>query len=158
MRMELRTATPEDAKGVALVMKQSYRIDSLAEGEEIFKEEMAAHHRFVVAAEGHEIIGFASWTVRDLPRHELGELNRIAVHPDHRGKNIGEGLFFFLVQDAKKFYLDRGKRLRKLFVMTHASNHVARQFYAKVGFKLEATLKDHYYRGEDECVYSMFFD
>ena len=156
--MELRQATMEDTKGIAIVMKQSYRIDSISEAESVFKEEMEKHHHFVVAASGYEIIGFASWTVRDLPKHQLAELNRIAVHKDYREKNIGEGLFYFLLQDTKRYYQERGHKLRKMFVMTHASNHVARMFYQKVGFKLEATLKDHYYKGEDECIYSMFFD
>lgn len=155
--MDLRQAAPDDAKGIAHIMKQSYKIDSVPEAESVFQEEMEKHHHFVVAAVGYDIIGFASWTVRDLPRHELAELNRIAVHQDHRGRRIGEGLFYFLLQDVKRYYLGRGHKLRKMFVMTHASNHVARKFYEKVGFKLEATLRDHYYKGEDECVYSMFF-
>jgi len=155
--MDLRQATVGDTAGVARVMAQSYKIDSLAEAEDVFREEMEKGHYFLVATIGGEVVGFVSWTMRDLPRHELAELNRIAVDEEHRGKKIGEGLFYFLIQNAKEFYRGRKHRLRKLFVMTHASNKVARGFYEKVGFRLEATLKDHYYDGENECIYSMFF-
>ena len=30
-------------------------------------------------------------------------------------------------------------------------------FYEKVGFKHETTLKDHYYKDQDERVYTIFF-
>ena len=155
--MELRQGTLDDAKGIAYVMTHAYKIKTIPEAENVFKDETERRHRFVVATTGYDIIGFASWTVRDLPKHELAELNRIAVHKEHRGKGIMEGLFYFLVQDAKRYYADHNQRLRKLFVMTHASNEAAREFYEEVGFKIEATLRDHYYPGEDECVYSMFF-
>jgi len=155
--MELRQAALDDAKGIARIMQQSYNIESVPEAETIFVDEAEKCHHYLVATMGFDIIGFASWTVRDLPIHQLAELNRIAVDEEHRGKNIGSGLFYFLVQDAKRYYAEHGQRLRKMFVTTHASNEVARAFYEKIGFKLEATLKDHYYQGEDECIYSMFF-
>ncbi|NOZ23129.1 MAG: GNAT family N-acetyltransferase [Planctomycetes bacterium] len=155
--MELRRAALDDAKGIARIMKEGYNIDTIADAEGVFTDEMERFHRYVVATMGYDIMGFASWTLRDLPRHELAELRRIAIHKEHRHKGIGAGLFYYLVQDAKRYYHEQGFRLRKMFTTCHASNNVARAFYEKIGFKLEATLKDHYYEGEDECIYSTFF-
>ena len=139
-------------------MMQSYRIDSLREGMNTFKEEAKRGHRYLVATEGNTVIGFISWTVHDLPKHELAELNRVAVAKEHRGKGVARALFRYMIGDMKRFYAAHGKKLRKVYLMTHGSNRVARAFYRKMGLRLEARLKDHYYGGEDECVYSMFFE
>ena len=81
-------------------------------------------------------------------------MDRIAVVSDHRGKGIAKELFNRLVEDANK---ELNGKLRKLFLFTHASNKRAHKFYEKLGMKHEATLKDHFYKGEDEWVYSVFF-
>ncbi|MEW6357100.1 MAG: GNAT family N-acetyltransferase [Planctomycetota bacterium] len=154
--MELRRAALEDAKGIARVMKESYKIDSIAEAENVFVEEMEKFHNFVVATMRYDIMGFASWSVRDLPKHELAEINRMAVHAEHRGKGIGNSLFYYLVQDAKRYYHEQGFKLRKVFCTVHASNEAGRAFFEKMDMKLEAALKDHYYQGVDECIYSLF--
>ena len=92
-----------------------------------------------------------------LPKHELVELDRIAVLPEYRGKGIARQLFQALIDDAKSELRKHDKSIRKLFLMTHASNERAHKFYEKMGMKHETTLKDHYYKGEDERVYSIFF-
>jgi len=58
----------------------------------------------------------------------------------------------------REFYNIKGFKLRKLFLQTHVSNVRAQNFYKKIGFFHEATLKDHYYNGEDEMIFSMFFE
>jgi RimJ/RimL family protein N-acetyltransferase len=40
--------------------------------------------------------------------------------------------------------------------MTHADNLRAQAFYRKMGLQAEATLKDHFYKGKDEIVMSLF--
>ena len=61
------------------------------------------------------------------------------------------------LKDAKSFYRKHRLKARKLYLMTHADNTRAQKFYEKLGFKHETTLKEHYYEGKDEMVYSMFF-
>jgi len=50
-----------------------------------------------------------------------------------------------------------GENIRKLYLLTHEDNIDAHIFYEKVGFVHETTLKDHYYKDQNERVYSKFF-
>lgn len=156
--MRIRKAAIKDAKGIANVLVQSYNIKDLKEGINTFKNEIKRQHHYIVAEENGKITGIVTWLMHGLPKHQLCELDRIAVLPEYRGKGIAKELFNVLVKDAKKFYKENKSRLRKLYLMTHADNIRAHKFYEKLGFKHETTLKQHYYKDKDEYVYSMFFD
>jgi len=153
----IRKATIQDAEAIALVLKESYNIDSISEGTEVFTEELAKGNRYLVCIEDGKLAGFVTWYVHGLAKHGLCELDRIAVLPDFRGKGVAKQLFDGLVDDAKKWYSKRGGALRKLYLNTHDDNPRAQKFYEKMGFSHEVTLKDHYYKGKDERVYSIFF-
>ncbi len=155
--MNVRNAAERDAESVAKVLLESYNISSINEGKNVFLSELGKEHNYVVLEDNNGIVGIASWTVHDLPKHQLAEMNRIAVLEKCRGKGYAQKLFEGLLAEIKKFYVGKGLRLRKLYLMTHKSNERARRFYEKLGFKHEAELKEHYYDGENECVYSMFF-
>jgi ribosomal protein S18 acetylase RimI-like enzyme len=156
--MRLRKAVEKDAEQVAAVMLQSYNMQSKEEAIDAFKREMRQDKNFIVAEEKDAIIGIASWQMHDVPHHSLAELHRIAVLPDARGKGIAQKVFDFLLKDCDSFYKEKGHALRKIFVLTHGSNKRAHRFYEKLGFRLEAKLPNHYYHGEDEFVFSMFFN
>lgn len=156
--MEYRPATGADARGVAAVLIQSYNIASLEEGEAAFREELGRGIRYLVAVEEGRVLGLTSWMPHGLPKHGLAELDRIAVSPEMRGKGVAAELFRALLADAEAHYRTHGHGLRKLFLMTHADNLTAQAFYRKMGFRAEATLKDHFYKGKDEIVMSLFRD
>ncbi len=156
--MKFRKATPNDAIGIATVLKECYNIKSIKEGVEVFKNEVLKQYNYIVADDNGRIAGLVTWQMHGLPKHQLCELDRIAVLPEYRGRGVGKALFNALVKDADSAYRKYGFRLRKLYLLTHKSNKGAQAFYKKLGFKHEATLKDHYYKGEDEFVFSMFFD
>jgi ribosomal protein S18 acetylase RimI-like enzyme len=156
-KIKFRKAVSEDADGVAEVLLRSYNMKDHAEARQAFLVELQMKKHFVVAEEEGKIVGVVSWCVHDLPKHQLAELHRIAVLPEHRGKGIAKQLFNALLEDCGAFYKEKGTRLRKLFLLTHASNKTAHAVYEKLGFKPEARLPNHYYDGEDEIVYSMFF-
>ena len=99
-----------------------------------------------------------TWAAHGLRKHQLCELDRIAVLPEYRGKGVARKLFDALIKDAKAYYKKNNSKLRKLYLLTHADNKRAHKFYEKLGFRHETTLKEHYYKGRDEFVYSMFFD
>ena len=154
----IRKARLEDAEGIAKVLKESYNIDSLEEGKQVFLSEMKKDYHYIVAEEAGRILGVVTWTIHDLPKHQLAELNKIAVLPEFRGKGIAKLLFEGLIKNCQEFYGKHKTKLRKLYTLTHESNKRAHKFYEKMGFKHETTLKGHYYKGEDERVYSIFFD
>ena len=156
--MRIRKATIKDAKGIANVLVQSYNIKDLKEGIDVFKNETKKFHHYIVAEENKKIIGIVTWLMHGLPKHQLCELDRIAVLPEYRGKGVAGKLFDALIKDAKLFYKKNKSKLRKLYLLTHADNTRAHKFYEKLGFKHETTLKEHYYKGKDEYVYSVFFE
>ncbi len=155
--MKIRKAAIKDAKGIANVLVQSYNIKGLREGLNTFNNEVKKQHNYIVAEDNGKVIGIVTWLVHGLPKHQLCELDRIAVLPEYRGKGIARQLFNALIRDAKAFYKKNKSRLRKLYLLTHADNIRAHKFYEKLGFGHETTLKEHYYKDKDEYVYSMFF-
>ncbi len=155
--MKIRKANPKDSKGIASVLIQSYNIKDLKEGISVFKSETKKYHHYIVAEDNCKVIGIVTWLMHGLFNHQLCELDRIAVSPEYRGKGIAKKLFEAMVKDAKSFYKKDRFKLRKLYLLTHADNIRAHRFYEKLGFKYETTLKEHYYKGKDEYVYSMFF-
>src|SRR3989344_6654496 len=157
MAMKIRKATSNDAKGIANVLVQSYNIKNLKEGIDTFKNEIKKQYHYIIAEEKGKIIGIVTWLMHGLPKHQLAELDRIAVLPEYRGKGISKQLFNALIKDAKAFYKINKSKLRKLYLLTHADNTRAQKFYEKLGFRHETALKQHYYKDKDEYVYSMFF-
>ena len=156
--MKFRKATAKDINGIARILVESYNIKDIKEGKEVFKTETKNSHNFIVADDKKKIIGLVTWLMHGLPKHQLAELDRIAVLPDYRGKGVAKELFAALIKDANTFYKKHDSKLRKLFLLTHSNNKEAHKFYKKMGFKHETTLKQHYYQKKDEFVFSMFFD
>ena len=155
--MRFRKAKLKDAGGIAEVLTKSYNIKGLREGISVFKNETKKLHRYIVADDGEKIAGIVTWAVHGLPKHQLCELDRIAVLPECQGRGIAKNLLNALIKDANAYYKKHGQKLRKLYLLTHDHNKRAHRFYEKAGFKHEATLKKHYYKNKDEYVYSMFF-
>ena len=156
--MKFRKAASKDAKGIAKVLVESYNIKDVREGINVFKSETKKFHNYIVADDNGKVAGIVTLVFHGLPKHQLCELDRIAVLPKYRGKGVAKKLFDALVNDAKKYYKKNNSKLRKLYILTHADNKKAHKFYEKLGLKHETTLKDHYYKNKDEFVYSMFFD
>jgi len=152
---KIRTAIIDDADNIADILIKSYNMTSI-EARTTFINESKIFN-FIVVEKGKEIIGLVSWVMHGLPKHGLCELNRIAVLPAERGKGIGKTLFDNLVKDAEQFFRDNDSRLRKIFLFTHETNKAAEKFYTSVGLDSEAKLKNHYYDGVDELVFSKFF-
>ena len=157
MDMKITKASLKDGKGIANVLVKSYNIKNIMEGVDVFKNETSRQYHYIIAEDKGKVIGLVTWVMHGLPKHELFELDRIAVLPGYRGKGIAQKLFHALIKDAKLFYRKHKLKARKLYLMTHADNTRAQKFYEKLGFTHETTLKEHYYQGKDELVYSMFF-
>ena len=94
-----------------------------------------------------KVVGFITWRNVGKPKHKLVEVTRVEVSPKHRIRGVASSLFKRMLKKIE---------FRKLFLTCHASNYTAHKFYEKMGMKLETKLKDHYYDGENEWVYSLF--
>ena len=156
--MRIRKAKDEDTNKIAEVLFESGLAKTYDEGEEMYVRETRKGDKYIVAEEDEEILGIITWVFQGAYRHELSELYHIGVKNKARGKGVAQALFWKLIYDINKIYREKGQQLRKLYLLTHDDNTVAQKFYEKVGMTHEATLRDHFYSGKPERVYSIFFE
>ena len=155
--IKYRKATQKDADQVSAVLINFYNMKDANEASEAFILEMEKDFHYIVAIKDNIIIGLVTWLSHGLPKHGLFELDRICLLSEARGKGVGKGLIKKLITDADEWYKSMGENIRKLYLLTHENNVDAHIFYEKVGFDHETTLKDHYYKNQNERVYSKFF-
>ena len=153
----LRKATYDDNDQIAKVLLDFYNMKDADEAAQSFNNELDKDFHYIVAEEDGKIIGLVTWLMHGLPKHGLFELDRICILSEARGKGVGRKLVDKLIDNASKWYDKKGEKIRKLYLLTHEDNKNAHSFYEKVGFSHETTLKDHYYKDQDERVYVMFF-
>ena len=153
----LRKATYDDKDQVAKVLLDFYNMNDVDEAIQSFNNELDKDFHYIVAEEAGKIIGLVTWLMHGLPKHGLFELDRICILSEAKGKGVGKKLVDKLIDNASKWYDKEGEKIRKLYLLTHEDNKNAHSFYEKVGFSHETTLKDHYYKDQDERVYVMFF-
>jgi ribosomal protein S18 acetylase RimI-like enzyme len=153
----LRKATYDDNDQIAKVLLDFYNMKDADEAAQSFNNELDKDFHYIVAEEAGKIIGLVTWLMHGLPKHGLFELDRICILSEARGKGVGRKLVDKLIDNASKWYDKKGEKIRKLYLLTHEDNKNAHSFYEKVGFSHETTLKDHYYKDQDERVYVMFF-
>ncbi|MFC1704914.1 GNAT family N-acetyltransferase [Nanoarchaeota archaeon] len=154
----LNPKSEKDLKGAANVISQSYNISSLKEGLlAVNCETQRKGFIYIIAEKDGKIAGLTTWRMHGLPKHELAELDRIVVLDEYRRQGIGTKLFNALVKDVKKSFKKHGKKLRKLFLLSHEDNEDAHIMYRKLGLVAETILRDHYYKNRPETVFSKFF-
>jgi len=153
----LREASYDDKEQIAKVLLDFYNMNDHDEAIKSFTAELEKDFHYLVAEQDGKIIGLVTWLMHGLPKHGLFELDRICILSDARAKGVGRKLVDRLILDARKWYDKEGESIRKLYLLTHEDNKNAHVFYEKVGFVHDATLKDHYYKNQDERVYVMFF-
>ncbi|RLD00061.1 MAG: ribosomal-protein-alanine N-acetyltransferase [Chloroflexi bacterium] len=85
------------------------------------------------------VIGYVGFRRQSAEAH----ISTIAVHPEWRGKGLGELLLLAAVEQA----LELGMSLISLEV--RASNQVAQNMYRKCGFRFKSVQRGYYRDGED---------
>ncbi|MDY6878282.1 MAG: ribosomal protein S18-alanine N-acetyltransferase [Chloroflexota bacterium] len=89
--------------------------------------------------EESRVIGYMGFRLQDARAH----VSTLAVHPDWRGRGLGELLLLTAMEHALE--LDVGA----VTLEVRASNHVAHRLYRKYGFRFEGTHRGYYRDGED---------
>lgn len=156
MGVKTRKARLSDAADIGKILADGYRISNSKEGALVFKEEMKTGHHYLVAEDDGKLVGIIVWRRIGLPKHQLGKIMRFHVLSSY--KNIREKMFREAIQSLEKEYRAKKQHLRKVYIHVHSTNKEMQQFYKKIGLVHEATLKDHFYKGVDEYVFSMFFE
>jgi ribosomal protein S18 acetylase RimI-like enzyme len=144
--MRVETATHEDVEAIERVARASWEHDypkilsseSLQSGVE---EWYSADHirdsvdwpraSVLVARDGDTVVGFVH-AVLDADRDE-GNLLRLYVGPDHRGRGVGTALFEAVREELS------GRGADRLRAMVLAANEVGNGFYEHLGFERVGT-------------------
>ncbi|MGM7724261.1 ribosomal protein S18-alanine N-acetyltransferase [Metabacillus sp. Hm71] len=95
----------------------------------------------VVEYEG-QVVGYCGlWVIMD-----DAQITNIAVHPDYRGKKIGEALIKFAIQLSKEM------NAKRLSLEVRVSNHIAQALYKKVGFESGGIRKRYYTDNQEDAL------
>ena len=88
----------------------------------------------IVRPQDGRVVGYIMyWQIRD----EV-QINNVAVHPDFRGKGIGEAAMRLVLKEVR----EKGATFATLEV--RVSNAAAVRLYEKLGFKILGTRKGYY--------------
>lgn len=106
---------------------------------ELTKNKLA---RYIVAKIDGEVAAYGGmWVVLD-----EGHITNIAVHPDYRGRKIGEKLVRALLQTAKD------NNASSVTLEVRATNEAARRLYKRLGFEDSGIRKGYYADTGDDAI------
>ncbi|GMA50380.1 ribosomal-protein-alanine acetyltransferase [Alicyclobacillus contaminans] len=98
--------------------------------------------RYIVATKDDRVIGYAGiWLIVD-----EGHVTNIAVHPDFRGRRLGEMLLRALMAEC----MQRG--IRRMTLEVRVSNTVAQNLYRKLGFVGVGERKGYYTDNNEDAL------
>jgi len=95
--------------------------------------------RLVGLPEESRVIGYVGFRLHDAEAH----ISTIAVHPDWRGKGLGELLLLTAMEKALEL------EVGVVTLEARASNRVAHHLYRKYGFRFNGTQRGYYRDGEN---------
>lgn len=99
--------------------------------------------RYIAARSDNMVVGYGGmWVIVD-----EGHITNIAVHPDYRGRHIGDMIVEGLINTA------RGEGVGSLTLEVRRTNYIAQNLYKKYGFEV-AGIRPGYYadNGEDALI------
>jgi diamine N-acetyltransferase len=105
-----------------------YMLD-LFYSEEALKKQIGEGHKFVIAKEKANAIGFASYSIKSSEDPLTYRLHKLYIDPAHQGKGIGKLLIGFIINDITTHDAVN----LELNVNRH---NKALDFYQKIGFKI----------------------
>jgi len=152
--LKIRKADKEDQEGILAIFKSRkprwdkrfakiYYVDFFEKGaypnDQVFVGEM-----------GRKIVSVIGCCPDRLETKDVYWLGWFYTHQDFGGKNIGTKLLGFMI----KYLSDSA---RKLYVDTSSDSFYrpALNLYLKIGFQIEAVLRDYYEDGEDQIILGM---
>lgn len=83
--------------------------------------------------------------------NHLGQIHGLAVQPAYQRRKVASSL----VYEAERYVRSQGGR--GIYVDTPVTNHVARTFYAALGYHQDYVMSQYYDVGLDGVTYVKFF-
>jgi [ribosomal protein S18]-alanine N-acetyltransferase len=104
---------------------------------------MPTSRSYVVAIDGHHVVGFAGLMLTE----DGGHLTNIAVHPERRRQGIGDRLMIVTMREAGR------RRLDSVTLEVRMSNTAAQELYRRFGFAPGGIRRNYYADvGEDGLI------
>ena len=144
MAIVVREMNINDLEKVLEIEKKSF---TTPWSEEAFKMEVEKNMlaKYIVVEDEDDILGYGGiWMIVD-----EGHITNIAVHPNHRGKGIGNYLVEGLIDLCKRCEIYR------MTLEVRVSNIVAQSLYRKYGFE-NAGIRPRYYSDTNEDAIIMW--
>jgi len=105
-------------------------------------------YNFIVERDGEQVLGFACYGPRDLTSGVF-DLYWVAVDPNCRGGGVGRGLLAASEEAAQK----AGGRMIIAETSGTVSYEGTRSFYERMGYIMEARIRDFYSVGDDLAIF-----
>jgi diamine N-acetyltransferase len=119
-----------EAYGKILSKEQiSYMLDMMYNEEALMDQINQKKHRFIIAFDDNDPVGFASYSQQSRPESHLYRLHKLYVLPGIQGKGLGKHILQYIELDI----VPAGAKSLELNVN---KNNPALQFYHKMGFKI----------------------
>lgn len=97
---------------------------------------------YLVILSGDQVAAFGGfWKVLD-----EAHVNNIAVHPDFRGKHLGDMIVEAMTKLAAQI------EIREMTLEVRASNTPAKNLYSKYGFKMLGVRKEYYLDNKEDAL------
>ncbi len=103
---------------------------------------------FLSAKRGEQVIGYACYGPTALTEGVF-DLYWIVAEANAHGQGVGRALFDRVVEEVSK----QNGRLIVIWTESAPTYDRARNFYERMGCKLESRIKDFYRPGHDLCIY-----
>jgi len=151
-RSQLRESDPEAIRKL-VAATGFFSAEEVSIAAELVSETLergdAAGYRFTIAENSGGIAGYACFGPVPLTASSY-DLYWIAVHPGHQGTGLGRQL----IERAENAAIDGGATLMFVDTAGRAQYLPTRHFYERVGYHVEARLRDFYAPGDDKVVYA----
>ncbi len=141
LSVEIRPMKFEDIDQVDEINRLSF---SNPWSRESFERELSSNRiaYYFVAVHENKIVGFVGlWII-----FQEAQITTIAVHPNYRGRKVGEKLLDFIIDYCQR------NLVKNIILEVRVSNTIAQNLYYKKGFKKVGVRKWYYKDGEDALV------
>jgi ribosomal protein S18 acetylase RimI-like enzyme len=139
---EIKQATSADKP----LLKNMYleEVENHAERATTFAENFIDHFKTMLATQEGQLCGTLTWDTRGGLDDGVVELIGLGVNEKFQRQGVAKKLVNYFIEEASKFYSDKGYSLRVVLLFMEGANEVARKFYSNLGFTEDARIPKLY--------------
>jgi diamine N-acetyltransferase len=109
--------------------QMQYMLEMIYSAASLEEQMIQKQHKFILAYDGNEAGGFASYSPKSAEEPDIYRLHKIYIHPRQQGKGTGKVLLDYIISDIQT----QNATALELNVNRH---NKAEHFYRKMGFEI----------------------